>query len=288
MRQRHSPLTPWLLVAAAVLLLLQTACAPVTPAPVENRTKSHHPASVKHTKSKERAKKGFYRVKKGDTLYSIAWRHNLDYKHLAIWNRVKPPYTIIPGSQLRLSPPPLRKAGKTPARKPASMVRAPAVADTPRAPVGKPAPKPKPEPAAAPVRRPVELSKPAVVSANLRWTWPTKGKLVMRFRKGDKTRQGIRIAGTPGQPVRAAEAGEVVYSGSGLPGYGKLIIIKHNKNYLSAYGFNRKMLVREGRRVARGAAIAEMGRAPDGKPLLHFEIRRSDTVVDPLGLLPRR
>jgi lipoprotein NlpD len=111
--------------------------------------------------------------------------------------------------------------------------------------------------------------------------------VVQTFLPGDRTRQGIRIAGRYGQEVVAAESGKVVYSGSGLPGYGQLIIIKHNKNYLSAYGFNRKILVRDGDQVARGERVGEMGRSADGKPLLHFEIRRSDAALDPLPLLPR-
>ncbi len=104
----------------------------------------------------------------------------------------------------------------------------------------------------------------------------------------DRSRQGIKIAGTFGQPIRAAEAGKVVYSGSGLIGYGRLIIIKHNKNYLSAYGHNRKIFVDEGAQVARGERIGEMGKTGDGQPILHFEIRRNGEPVNPLRLLPRQ
>jgi lipoprotein NlpD len=130
--------------------------------------------------------------------------------------------------------------------------------------------------------------EPAAVSdGSLKWAWPTKGKVVQTFVAGDRTRQGIRIAGTAGQPILAAEAGKVVYTGSGLPGYGKLIIVKHNKNYLSAYGFNRKLLVKDGDQVARGARVAEMGQSTDGKTMLHFEIRRRDKPLDPLKRLPR-
>ena len=121
----------------------------------------------------------------------------------------------------------------------------------------------------------------------MKWLWPSQGKVVQRFKQGDRTRQGIRIAGKSGQPIIAAESGKVVYTGSGLPGYGKLIIVKHNKNYLSAYGFNRKLLVKDGDQVVRGARIAEMGQSADGKPLLHFEIRRRDKPLDPMKLLPR-
>ena len=101
-------------------------------------------------------------------------------------------------------------------------------------------------------------------------------------------RSGVKIAGAQGQGIRSAESGKVVYSGSGLIGYGRLIIVKHNDKYLSAYGHNRKILVAEGDQVTKGQKIAEMGAANDGKPLLHFEIRRDGKPVDPLRLLPRR
>jgi lipoprotein NlpD len=114
-----------------------------------------------------------------------------------------------------------------------------------------------------------------------------KGKLVQTFRSGDRTRQGIRISGRAGQAVDAAESGTVVYSGSGLKGYGNLIIVKHNKNYLSAYGFNRRLLVSEGERVERGQNVAEMGQLAGGGYLLHFEIRKNGAAVDPLRYLPR-
>lgn len=101
-------------------------------------------------------------------------------------------------------------------------------------------------------------------------------------------RKGVKIRGRTGQRVLAAEVGKVVYAGSGLIGYGRLIIIKHNKNYLSAYGYNRKILVKEGDQVAKGERIAEMGVDDSNKPLLHFEIRRNGTPVNPVKLLPRQ
>jgi lipoprotein NlpD len=123
---------------------------------------------------------------------------------------------------------------------------------------------------------------------SLRWTWPVDGKLVSRFKASDPLRSGIKIAGEQGRKIRAAESGKVVYSGSGLIGYGRLIIVKHNDNYLSAYGHNRKILVAEGNQVTKGQTIAEMGAANDGQALLHFEIRRDGKPVDPLRRLPRR
>lgn len=190
-----------------------------------------------------RVNPGVYRVQPGDTLYSIAWRYDLDYRVLADWNRIRPPYTIFPGQVLRLRAP----AGRTPA------------------------------PRRGPIRRPA----PA-------WRWPTAGPVVQAFRGGGPGRGGVEIRGRLGQPVYAAAAGRVVYSGSGLPGYGQLIIIKHNDNYLSAYGYNRRLLVREGQQVRAGQAIAEMGAVGRQGPMLYFEIRRDGWPVDPLRLLPRR
>jgi lipoprotein NlpD len=122
----------------------------------------------------------------------------------------------------------------------------------------------------------------------LRWQWPTQGRVGAKFRRGDQTRKGVLLSGRLGQGIKAAEAGTVVYSGSGLVGYGKLVIIKHNKNYLSAYGHNRKLMVKEGDRVKKGTHIADMGKNGSGNTVLHFEIRRNGIPVDPLPLLPRR
>ncbi|MCW5579408.1 MAG: peptidoglycan DD-metalloendopeptidase family protein, partial [Dokdonella sp.] len=120
------------------------------------------------------------------------------------------------------------------------------------------------------------------------WRWPAGGVLVGSFVAGDPTRQGIDLAGKAGDPVRAAAAGSVVYSGNGLVGYGELIIIKHNASFLSAYGHNRKRMVREGEQVQAGQVIAEMGSSSASRDSLHFEIRRNGKPVNPLDYLPRR
>jgi lipoprotein NlpD len=121
-----------------------------------------------------------------------------------------------------------------------------------------------------------------------RWIWPTEGRLLSRFRANDPARKGIDISGRPGQPVVASAAGQVVYSGSGLIGYGELIIIKHSDRMLSAYAHNRKRLVSEGQQVTAGSKIAEMGTNDRNQALLHFEIRVNGTPEDPLKYLPRR
>ncbi len=124
--------------------------------------------------------------------------------------------------------------------------------------------------------------------SGIAWEWPLNGQLLQRFKASDRTRQGIRIEGRAGEQVRASADGWVVYSGGGLKGYGNLIIIKHNEKYLSAYGFNRWLFVKEGDRVKRGQAVAEVGQGPEGTHLLHFEVRRNGTAVDPIAYLPPR
>ena len=121
----------------------------------------------------------------------------------------------------------------------------------------------------------------------MNWRWPTAGTVARGFNPGD-TRKGILIAGTPGQPVRAAADGTVVYSGNGLIGYGELIIVKHNDSMLSAYAHNRARRVSEGAAVRAGEEIATLGRNERDESVLHFEIRRNGQPVDPVGFLPRR
>jgi lipoprotein NlpD len=126
------------------------------------------------------------------------------------------------------------------------------------------------------------------ITGGPKWQWPTRGSIVGRFVPGDQTRQGIDIAGQSGQRVDAAADGVEVYSGAGLVGYGELVIVKHNDEWLSAYAHNRRRLVAEGTKVRAGDAIAEMGRSGAIRDMLHFEIRRNGKPVDPLAFLPRR
>jgi lipoprotein NlpD len=120
------------------------------------------------------------------------------------------------------------------------------------------------------------------------WLWPTDGRIVSNFKSNDPARNGIEIGGKEGQAIKATAAGEVVYSGNGLIGYGELIIVKHSEQMLSAYGHNRKRLVKEGQRVRAGERIAEMGRNERNQEILHFEIRHNGTPRDPLNYLPGR
>jgi lipoprotein NlpD len=222
---------------------------------------------------------GYYLIRVGDTLGEVASRHGVGLRTLAGWNGLESPYSIYAGRLLRIKPP-----DGSPAPRPSS----PAGVSTVVAAVNGARPELAPQAAAAPAGDARRPGTPAAASG-VAWAWPLDGALVQRFDSADRTKQGIRIRGRAGEQVRAAADGQVVYGGGGLKGYGNLIIIKHNDKYLSAYGFNRRLLVAEGDRVKRGQAVAEVGQAVEsGGYLLHFEIRRDGTAVDPLLYLPSR
>ena len=233
---------------------------------------------------------GYHIVRPGETLYAISWRYARDYQKLAAWNGLSPPYHLEAGQRIRLAPGPV-----TPA------VRAPGPAKvTHRLPRARPSA--SPAAAAAPTRAPVTKrasTDPAPAKrastqapATVHWTWPSRARLVHGFTKGAEgvSGSGLDFTGKAGMPVLSAAAGRVVYSGQGIPSYGRLVIIKHSDEYLSAYAHNRRLLVKEGDRVRAGQKIAEMGASGTGtkRVMLHFEIRRHGRPVDPLSFLPRR
>jgi lipoprotein NlpD len=200
-------------------------------------------------------------VRSGETLFTIAWRYGRDYRDLARWNRLGDGSLIYPGQVIQLDPPPGTRAAAP--RRPASEGSQPA----PR--------RAEPLPTI-----PAEPPPP--------WEWPTSGEVVVEFGGRPGSGTGVLIDGRQGQPIEAAAAGRVVYSGGGLIGYGQLIIIKHNDTYLSAYGHNASLLVREGEAIRKGQRIATMGEGPGREPRLHFEIRRNGKPVDPRQYLPAR
>ena len=218
-------------------------------------------------------KGSFYRVEAGDTLYSISWRSGKDYKTLARWNGLRSPYTIYKDQLLRLKPPVSKTHSSTKTVK----------TTTTKQPTKAPANKPKVSSSEVAKSTSSSVEK---YKTHLKWRWPTKGKIIKGFKAGDDSRKGIVVSGNAGQPIVAAESGKVVYSGSGLIGYGQLIIIKHNDNYLSAYGYNRKLLVSEGDWITKGKQIATMGTFNQSVPSLHFEIRKNGNPVNPLRVLP--
>ena len=206
-------------------------------------------------------------VKRGDNLYRLAVNNGISPMDLALWNGIAAPYTIYPGQRLWLYP--RGGAQRTPAAATGTG------STTPRRPV-------------RPTQAPPQPTTPPPVRSSIAWRWPTDGQIINRYTSGDPTRQGIDIAGKGGQPVRVAADGVVVYSGSGLVGYGELVIVKHDEQWLSAYGHNRTRLVNEGARVKAGEQIAEMGNTGTAREMLHFEIRYNGKPVDPLQYLPRR
>jgi len=217
-------------------------------------------------------------VTSGDTLYAIAWSYGLDYRTLAAANGISAPYVIYPGQVLSLE---TRKADKPPvARKPPATVSQPRVSVN-RVPT-RPTKQPTPQPA-KPATGPDPALDNAVVSG---WRWPTRGKVVRKY--SGTVHKGIDIDGQAGDSVVAVAPGRVVYAGSGIVGYGNLLIVKHNEVYLSAYGHNRRLLVKEGERVAAGQQIAEKGSSATNTVKLHFEIRREGKPIDPKKLLPGR
>lgn len=198
----------------------------------------------------------YHVVAPGETIYSIAFRHDIDQRDLMAWNGIDDAALIFPGQRLRLSPPSVSRSRSGP--EPASA-------------------------SGAPARR-----QPPTAAQPVKWRWPTDGEVIARYGASAKTQSGIQIGGRRGQPVRVAAAGRVVYAGTGLAGYGHLLIVKHNEDYLSAYGHNQRLLAREGDQVAAGQQIASMGIGPGRRPLLHFEIRKRGEPVDPLRYLPAR
>lgn len=290
-------------VAFALAVAVAAGCAADRPAPVVDR-------SIGLAQRQPQQAPGEYRVVQGDTLYSIAFRYGMDFRTLARRNGIEPPYTIHPGQRLRLRPgegepdpgrtsPAAESAGGVtteplPERERSS--RPPQEERDAPAPAGEPAePTPsrprsgeasgsEPEPESRPQPDPEPGPEPGPPD----WQWPADGPILSTFVAGDSSRNGIDIGGEPGTPIRAAAGGEVVYSGSGLIGYGELIIVKHDKALLSAYGHNRKRLAKEGDRVQAGQKIAEMGDTGAPRAMLHFEIRENGSPVNPERFLPRR
>jgi lipoprotein NlpD len=252
---------------------------------------------------------GQYVVQAGDTLYSIAVAFGQDFRDIARWNELDDQAHLQPGRTLRVAPPPDDTGGTAqaspvalaPATRvetrplaPSNVIEAPpASAPSPTAPTSAPTPTPTPAPADqtaaisnAPAAPATTDNKAATVEANSVWAWPSSGKLIDRF--DDAHNKGIDISGKVGDPVYAANDGQVVYSGNGLPGYGKLVIIKHTDDYVSVYAHNNEILVTQGQAVKRGQRIADLGMTDASNPGLHFEIRRRGTPVDPLTYLPPR
>ena len=284
-------------LVSIILTLLLAACSNNWKAPVESRTGGppgnrsevvtpRQPQKVAPVPEPEIAvtqspaadsdkRQGLYRVRPGDTLYSISRSQGVEVGDLIAWNSLPQPYTISSGQSLKLY-----SSGEK------NEIVTPIPEDS------RYSDEKKVEPAvpAADADNKKQTTQPVSTkktkkAEGLDWQWPVEGKITQTFAPSDPARRGIKIAGKTGTQITAAGDGEVVYSGDGLVGYGQLIIIKHNRTFLSAYGHNQKRFVKEGDKIKRGAVIGTMGQLK-GKSLLHFEIRRSGKPVDPMKYLP--
>jgi len=310
------------LLALGFTLAFLSACT-TTPnqAPVVDRTipPAVKPATPSETAQIARDERGLYTVKKGDTLIRIALEYGQNYRDLVAWNNLANPNDIKVDQVLRVLPPDsasssgvetsaiiMPPSDKTPPPAPVAKINSPkgekkpysdaTLAELQRGDNGNgktvaaaPAPAPAPAPAAPRPAPPVAATSvpvPAADEEKLSWIWPSEGKVIATFDEGKN--KGVDIAGKAGQQVVAAGAGKVMYAGSGIRGYGNLVIVKHSNSLLSAYAHNRTIVVKEGQSVTKGQMIAEMGDSDTDSVKLHFEIRQQGKPVDPSRFLPNR
>ncbi|HIG41604.1 MAG: peptidoglycan DD-metalloendopeptidase family protein [bacterium] len=216
-------------------------------------------APVSSIGEQNRSSSGYHVVSKGETLYSISFVYGIDYREIAAANKIQFPYTIFVNQRLRIEdvrPPTSTKVVvKQPSKK-------------------------------APASGATEQGNRNQRS-NVEWQWPLRGEVISQFSLSGEVNKGIDIRGKLGGSVNSAADGVVVYAGGGLRGYGKLVIVKHNDHFLSAYGNNREILVKEGDQVKSGQAVAEVGSSGKNVEMLHFQIRRDGKPEDPLIYLPK-
>ncbi|WP_416561077.1 peptidoglycan DD-metalloendopeptidase family protein [Limnohabitans sp. yimb22184] len=277
------PFRPLVLTTLAVALLSACTSSVRVLAPVEDRggmsrtpqtssspvTTASGEASPALPGSENAGKPGYYTVQRGDTLTRIGLDNGQGWRDLARWNNLTNPDLIEVGQVLRVAPP-------------GAAVENSGVVVRPIAPSGNTsatATPPKPEPAPA-------AQNGSLSDEGLGFMWPANGVLIAGF--DEAKNKGLDIGGKAGDPVMAAADGQVVYAGSGLRGYGNLIILKHNNTFLTAYAHNQALLVKEDQKVRKGQKIAEMGKSDADRVKLHFEVRRQGKPVDPAKLLPAR
>jgi lipoprotein NlpD len=231
------------------------------------------------SQSRKAVRYGEYEVQKGDSLYSIAWRFKRDYKELAKINKIKSPYTIRVGQKIKLAnyqdeiPSKGGYTGKSVVQ-PSKQKYTPTKTTTYKQ--------------KSWVRGRANTKRNRHTKNSISWQWPASGKLIQTFSFCSVGKKGIQISGNPGDAVKAAADGKVVYSGNSLVGYGNLVIVKHDEVFLTAYAHNRRVIVKEGQNVTRGQKIAEIGASGTDRNKLHFEIRKEGKPVNPVSYLPRR
>ncbi len=254
-----------------LIVFLLASCA--SPPPAKVREESYGGGQIPNT----------YRVIPGDTLFSIAWRYGLKYENLAKINHISPPYIIKPSQLIRLS-----AGGSAAAKHDAKSFLVKKNSSGLGRSINLPTPKTGLVSKNNKTAESRNLRPQNMASQSLVWGWPSEGAVLSRFQSNNGLNKGVDIGGDLGEPVLAAASGRVVYAGSGLRGYGKLLIIKHSESFLSAYAHNSQLLVKEGDLVKAGQRIADMGSSGTDRVKLHFEIRREGTPVDPLVYLPKK
>ncbi len=286
-------------LAIVFLVFFFMAGCTTTYAPVEHRKGASYQVKKKYLGKTVPA---YYRVKKGDTLYSIAWVYGLDYKKIAYRNKIKAPYRIFIGQRLSLSSKTNRTTTKAKTYKVAkhttsktksrvnSKVKTKVKTKTKKKKTSYTKSKHKTSNSTKGVakKKTTKVVKKGTSfsgKGRLSWQWPLKGRVIQRY-SPSKGKKGIDISAAKGTIIKSAEAGKVVYSGQGLVGYGRLIIIKHNESFLSAYAHNKSLLVDEGQLVKKGQAIARLGRSGTDRYKLHFEIRKNGKPINPMNYLP--
>jgi len=305
-------------LASLALVLLQACSSPISiPAPVVDHSVSKPtPREIKPEVSartpavvapESTVKPGYYTVKPGDTIYHISLDNGQNWKDLARWNNLDNPNIIDVGKVLRVVPPESGVTTEGVVVRPVNSQNNPTISTGTMTSVGTtggaqstapPSVMPPPAqvpatpavtaqtPPPSPPAQPTTASSADSSGENPTFIWPSSGKVVATF--DEVKNKGVDISGKLGDPVLAAADGKVVYSGSGLRGYGNLLIIKHNNTYLTAYAHNQSILVKEDQAVKQGQKIAEVGSSDADQPGLHFEIRKYGKPVDPLKWLPSR
>lgn len=256
---------PYLQVSLILLALFLQGCGTSSPAPVTDIGHASYTAKE-------------YLVQKGDTLYSIAWRYDLDFRQLARANSISAPYLIMPGQHLALIESDVYQKNKP--------------AGSSRSTVGRELAKENKQNdendrnvSTKRVKKTAVEKKYPANSTDKGWLWPVSGKVVKAFSLRNDVNKGIDIAAAIGTPVVSSRSGHVVYAGSQLKGYGNLVIVRHDDTYLSAYAHNSRILVKEGQVVEQGQKIAEVGNTAAQRAKLHFEIRKQGKPINPLPLL---
>lgn len=269
------------LICVAFITLLSACAARKAPAPISDISGKR----FYNEDSKGKLQSTKYKVKKGETLYSIAWRAGIDFRQLARANKIAKPYQIFPGQVLTLqTSSQAQKYQSSSAKnnaetKPQSKNNQKAIANKNSGEYGK---------TQQDQKHKKQVKKDPFPTKVRKWRYPSKGSIIEQYSARENGHSGLDFGGKTGDPIIAAADGKVVYAGSALRGYGNLIIVKHNNDFLSAYAHNRSLKVKEKDWVKAGQVIAEMGKTGTDKVKLHFEIRHRGRSVNPMKYLPRR